>query len=176
MTNIKIRQGTITDIDCIAQLYDDINDHLAVTTNYPGWRKGLYPIRENAEDGIKDSSLYVATKDAEIVGSFILRHEPEPAYLDAKWQAELDYESVLVIYTFVVNPNYLGQRVGQEMLRFAALYGKCTKMKALRLDVYEKNTPAIRLYEKCGFKYIDTVSLGLEEYGLEWFKLYEQLL
>ncbi|XAM46318.1 hypothetical protein TPDSL_28260 [Terrisporobacter petrolearius] len=49
-------------------------------------------------------------------------------------------------------------------------------IKELRLDVYEKNLPAIKLYEKFGFKYIDTVDLGLENYGLKWFRLYEKLL
>lgn len=43
-------------------------------------------------------------------------------------------------------------------------------------DVYEGNIPAINLYEKCGFKYIDTVDLGLGNYGLNWFRLYEKLL
>ena len=49
-------------------------------------------------------------------------------------------------------------------------------VKSIRLDVYERNIPAIRLYEKCGFKYIDTVDLGLRDYGLNWFKLYEKLI
>jgi RimJ/RimL family protein N-acetyltransferase len=44
------------------------------------------------------------------------------------------------------------------------------------LDVYEGNIPAISLYEKYGFKYIDTVDLGLGNYGLDWFRLYEKLL
>ncbi len=48
--------------------------------------------------------------------------------------------------------------------------------KSIRLDVYEGNMPAIRLYEKCGFKYIDTVDLGLGNYGLNWFRLYEKSL
>ena len=34
-----------------------------------------------------------------------------------------------------------------------------------KLDVYEKNEPAIRLYQKCGFQYIDTVDLGYGKYG-----------
>lgn len=62
------------------------------------------------------------------------------------------------------------------MLGFADEYAKDNKIKAIRLDVYEKNTPAISLYEKCQYKYVDTVSLGLEEYGLNWFKLYEKLI
>ena len=49
-------------------------------------------------------------------------------------------------------------------------------MKAIRLDVYEQNTPAIRLYEKNGFQYITTVDLGLGDYGLHKFHLYEKIL
>jgi ribosomal protein S18 acetylase RimI-like enzyme len=61
-------------------------------------------------------------------------------------------------------------------LDFAAEYGIKSHVRAIRLDVYEGNIPAIRLYEKCGFKYIDTVDLGLGSYGLDWFKLYEKVL
>ena len=43
-------------------------------------------------------------------------------------------------------------------------------------DVDEKNAPAIRLYEKFGFCYIDTVDLGYSDYGLEKFKLYQRIL
>lgn len=45
--------------------------------------------------------------------------------------------------------------------------------KLIRLDVYEGNIHLINLYEKYGFKYIDTVDLGLGNYGLKWFRLYE---
>lgn len=43
-------------------------------------------------------------------------------------------------------------------------------------DVYENNVPAIKLCEKCGFEYIDTIDLGIGNYGLNHFKLYEKLL
>jgi GNAT superfamily N-acetyltransferase len=173
---IKIRLGAEKDIDSLTQLYDNMNDYLAVTTNYPGWKKGVYPVRENAVKGINEGCLFVATENEEIIGSMILRHEPEPAYLAATWQAALDYKNILVIYTFVVEPKKLKHGIGKRMLEFAAQYAKDTKIKALRLDVYERNIPAIRLYEKCGYQYIDTVSLGLEDYGLDWFRLYEKLL
>ena len=174
--DIKMRLGTEKDIDLLERLYDDLNDYLAATTNYPGWIKGVYPIRKDAVDGINEGCLFIATEDDEIVGSMILRHKPEAAYLSAKWQVALEYSDVLVIYTFVVNPEYLQHGVGKKMLEFATQYAIDMKMKALRLDVYEKNLPAISLYEKSGYQYIDTVSLGLEKHGLDWFRLYEKLL
>ncbi|UEL49831.1 GNAT family N-acetyltransferase [Terrisporobacter hibernicus] len=80
------------------------------------------------------------------------------------------------IYTFAIHPDYWCQGVGKELLKFAEKQANKMNIKVLRLDVYEKNLPAIKLYEKFGFKYIDTVDLGLENYGLKWFRLYEKLL
>lgn len=174
--SIQVRLGTQKDIDTLEQLYDDLNDYLEATTNYPGWKKGVYPIRKDAEAGVDEGCLFVATEDGEIVGAMILRHKPESAYLTVRWQAELDYNDVLVIYTFVVSPRWLHQGVGQRLLAFAEEYGRTLPIRALRLDVYDKNIPAIRLYERTGYRYIETVSLGLEAYGLNWFRLYEKLL
>ncbi|MGL5676800.1 MAG: GNAT family N-acetyltransferase [Cellulosilyticaceae bacterium] len=174
--NIEIRLGTEKDSDALEQMYDAINDYLECTTNYPGWRKGVYPTRQDAVEGINEGRLFVAIENKQIVGSMILRHKPEPAYEGAPWQVVLEESEVLVIYTFVVSPKCLQHGVGRKMLEFAEQYAVNKQVKALRLDVYEKNLPAIRLYEKIGYRYIDTVSLGLEEYGLDWFRLYEKIV
>ncbi|MBU5484341.1 GNAT family N-acetyltransferase [Clostridium sp. MSJ-11] len=174
--DIIIDLGKENDIDELEQLYNDLNDHLAQEVNYPGWRKGVYPVRQNAIDGVKDSNLYVSKHNGKIIGSVILSHEPEPAYYKAKWQIESDYSDVFVVYTFVVHPKFLNCGVGKALMDFSIEHSIKSQVKSIRLDVYEGNIPAIRLYEKCGFKYIDTVDLGLGNYGLNWFRLYEKLL
>lgn len=174
--NINFELGKEKDIDELEQFYNDLNDHLEKGTNYPGWKKGVYPVRQNAVDGIKNRNLYVAKHGGKIIGSIILSHEPEPAYHEAKWQYESDYSDVFIIYTFVVHPNFLKCGVGKALVDFSIEHCIKAQAKSIRLDVYEGNMPAIKLYEKCGFKYIATVDLGLEAYGLKWFKLYERLL
>lgn len=174
--DITIELGQVNDIDELEQLYNDTNDHLAKGVNYPGWKKGIYPVRQNAIDGIEHGNLYVAKQNDKIVGSLILSHEPESAYDKAKWEFESDYSNVFVIHTFVVHPDFMKCGVGKALINFAIEYGIQSQVKSIRLDVYEGNIPAIRLYEKCGFQYIDTVDLGLGNYGLDWFKLYERLL
>lgn len=171
-----IRLGEEKDIDEIEKLYNELNDYLEKNINYPVWKKGVYPIREDAIKGIKENSLYVVIIDDKIVGSVILSHEPEKAYLNAKWKRDLSYENIIVLYTFVGHPKYFGRGIGKALIEFAEKYGVETNVNSLRLDVYEKNTPAIHLYEKCGFNYIDKVDLGLGEYGLKWFALYEKLI
>lgn len=168
--------GKEKDIDELEKLYNDLNDYLEKGVNYPGWIKGIYPVRQNAIDGVKQGNLYVVKQDDKIIGSIILSHDPEPAYYKAKWGLDSDYSDIFVVHTFVVHPKFLKCGVGKALMDFSIEHGIKSQVKAIRLDVYEGNIPAISLYEKCGFKYIDTVDLGLGNYGLSWFKLYEKLL
>ena len=174
--SISIRKGIKSDADDLEILYDTINDHMEKGINYCGWKKGVYPTRNDAIRGIEEGNLYVAIKEDVIVGSMILRHKPEEAYLSVRWKKDLSYDKVLVVYTFTVHPRYFNQGIGFKLLKYAEELGIEEGTESLRLDVYTENVPAIHLYEKCGFEYIDTVSLGLEESGLDWFKLYEKLI
>lgn len=47
---------------------------------------------------------------------------------------------------------------------------------SIRLDVVKGNIPAERLYQKCGYQFVGTVSLGYEAYGLPWYNLYEKII
>lgn len=173
---ITFERGTIEHIDEIELLYNKLNDYLEMHINYPGWKKGIYPIRENAVEGISEGNLFIAKYLDKIVGSVILSHKPEAAYEKAAWLIDADYDDIIVIHTLVVHPDYIHCGVGKAIMDFAVEYSSGIQAKSIRLDVYEGNIPAIHLYEKCGFTYINTVDLGLGNYGLNWFKLYEKLL
>lgn len=173
---INIELGQVNDIDELEQLYNDLNDHLEKGINFPGWKKGVYPIRQDAIHGIEQGNLYVAKYNGKIVGSVILNHVPEAAYYEAKWEYKSDYSDVFVMRTFAVHPSFWKCGVGNRLIDFSIEHGIEAQVKSIRLDVYEGNIPAIRLYEKCGFKYTGTVDLGLGNYGLHWFKLYEKLI
>lgn len=174
--DISIECGSEEHIDQLEKLYDYLNDYLESGTNYPGWKKGVYPTREDAILGIENKELFVAKHKGEIVGSIILNHDYDDSYNNVKWGIDCKELEVFIVHTFLVHPKYQRCNIGEELLNFAYEYSVKLKAKSIRLDVYEKNIPAIRLYEKCGFKYIDKVDLGLGEYGLDWFNVYEKLL
>lgn len=174
--DIKIELGKENHIDELEKLYDKINDYLEENINYAGWKKGVYPIREDAKNGVHTKTLYVAKHEGKVVGSIILNNKPEEAYHEATWAFESDYTDVVVVHTFVVHPDYLKCGVGKKLMNYAQTHGVSLGAKAIRLDTYEKNLPAIKLYEKCGYKYIDKVDLGFREFGLEWYYLFEKLL
>lgn len=173
---MQIRKGLKSDIDGLAALYDELNDYLDRHINYPGWRKGIYPVREDAVQGIDEGSLFVADADGKAAGTFILRQQPEKGYELADWKNNLNYNEIFIIHTFAVHPQFFHLGIGKKMLAFILEYAARMNKKAVRLDVYEKNIPAIRLYEKLGFQYIDTVDLGYSIYGLDRFRLYQRLL
>jgi len=171
-----IELGSEKDIDELENLYNILNDYLAEGVNYPGWMKGIYPIRQDAVNGVKNGTLYVAKHNGKIIGSIILNHEPESAYYKVKWKIESDYCDIFVIHTFIIHPEYMKLGIGKALMDFAVEYSLQSNIKSIRLDVYENNIPAINLYEKCGFQYINTVDLGLGNYGLNSFKLYEKTI
>jgi ribosomal protein S18 acetylase RimI-like enzyme len=171
-----ITLGTMDDVDEMEQLYNDVNDDMEANENFPGWIKGVYPIRETAKDAIQSNTLFVYRIDNEIVGSLILNHNQEPAYKTVKWHVEAKENEVFVVHTLVVHPTYFRQGVSKKLLEFATYHANRSGVKYIRLDVSQNNTPAINVYEKHGYQYIDTVDLGLPYEHLKWFRLYELIV
>lgn len=171
---MEIVKGTKYDIEELESLYNDLNDYLASNINYPGWLKGIYPIREDAVSGIEQGNLYVIRDENCIAGSLILNHIPESGYSNADWGIDLDYKDIIIVHTLAVHPEYLKKGVGKKLLEFIIKYSGELNIKAIRLDVFEKNIPAISLYKKYGFQYITTMDFGYREHGD--FELYQKLL
>ena len=173
--SIVVRIATANNIDAIEHLYDDLNDFLETHENYPRWKKGVYPIREDAEEALAKEDLYVAMIDGNVAGTVVYSDEQEDAYRAVDWQIEFDLP-VITICKLAVHPKYFGCGVGKALLDYAVCVGEQRNAKAIRLDVYEENLPAIRLYEKCGFKDMGLVDLGLEElYGLKGYRVVEKV-
>lgn len=176
INKLHIESGSILDLDELEQLYNDLNDYLSATVNYPGWIKGIYPVRESAASGLADNALYVAKYNGQIVGSVVLNHAPEEAYASCSWKVCVDYDYIFVLRTFVVHPSFLKIGIGKALLDFSVNLARQNGIQAIRLDVFDKNTPAMALYEKVGFEYVGKVDLGLSHYGLDWFSVYEKVI
>ena len=173
---ILIRKAAECDLDSIARLYDELNDHLAAHINYPGWRKGSYPLRQDAEEGLAGGTLYVAEIEGKIAGAVMyLLAQCEP-YKTDDWQLPFDVP-VIALHILAVHPKYQGQGVGRALMNYAETLARETGALAVRLDTHEGNAPACRLYEACGYSMRGLVDLGLyEKYGLKWYKTYEKLI
>lgn len=173
---IQIRKAIPSDTDGIEKLYSDVCDHLEAHENFPGWKKGIYPAREDAENGIKYGSLFSVLENGEIIASFMLDRNADDGYSSAVWLTESDYARIYVLHTLAVRPDRLQRGIGTKILEYAESFAKKERCLSIRLDIVHGNTPAEKLYRKNGYEFIATVSLGREEYGLPWFDLYEKVL
>ena len=52
--SLTIRKGTPGDLDALEQLYGEVCDHLAANINYTGWKRDIYPVRQDAEAGLQE--------------------------------------------------------------------------------------------------------------------------
>lgn len=171
-----IEKGTVNDIDELENLYNDLNDYLESGINYSGWKRGVYPVRETATVAINENTLFVIKIDNKIAGSIILNNNQESVYNKVTWGIEAEGKDVLVPHTFVVSPKYMKNGIGKILMDFVRTYSIEQQVKTIRLDTSIHNIPAMSLYEKCGYKYVGTVDLGLNIPDLVWFKLYELVL
>ena len=173
---MTIEKAVPRDADEVGRLYDSLNDHLMATVNYPGWKKGLYPICEDAEAAIREGTLFVLREGGRIAGTVILSHREEKGYAQADWGLDIAPEQLIVVHTLVVHPQHLSRGVGRRLMEFAIAQAKAQRMRAVRLDVNQRNVPAIRLYERLGFAHIDTVDLGYGIEQAERYRLYQLVL
>ena len=102
---MQIRKAKEEDIAAVAALYDAVCDTLEAGENYPGWAKGDYPTRRDAEMGEAAGELFVTEEAGEILGTMMLREEQERNARSAPWQLPLEEQEQLTIYTFAVRPD-----------------------------------------------------------------------
>ena len=176
MDKIIIEPGTRGDLPEMESFFGTLFDYLESHINNTGWKRGSYPTAGDIESDIDGHTLFVARHGGMIIGSIVLDHIVEEGPGRVHWTVDADDHEVLSIHRLAVHPGYYQSGVASRLLAFTESFARAGKIKAIRLDVGEKNDAAIRLYEKNGYKYIDTVDLGPAEYDLDLFRLYEKVL
>ena len=98
--------------------------------------------------------VLVAESDSEIIGSGYARLEAAKPYLNHETYAYLGF-----MYT---DPNHRGKGVNSRIIEALKDWCRSKNIFELRLDVYNDNAPAIKAYEKVGFKkYLINMRMGL---------------
>ena len=83
---IRVRRAEAVDLDGIEELYGRAGDAEEGRLDGSRWKRGVYPLRQDAQEGLEAGALYIAELDGRIVGSVILRREQDSAYRKASWQ------------------------------------------------------------------------------------------
>lgn len=164
---MKLRLATEKDLSEISRLFSAITRKLD-SENICIWDE-VYPDCAFPDD-IKRKSLFVLEEDEKLISAFALC-------------SPLDDEGSIVwknptakgvyLFRFGVSPDCLNKGIGTYMLKEAERLAKERDGEYLRLLVVDYNIPAIKFYEKNGYKkaqgfYVkDQDGLILKEFGYE---------
>lgn len=171
--NIEFILATLDDLDYISQIYMDIHEEHANGINYPKWPYNIYPIDEDAKEGIDKQELYVLKINSQIVGSVILNHNQDLGYEQAQWLVDAHENEVMVIHTLAISPKLKGRGYAGIMIKKIkelAIHQGCT---AIRLDMTNGNLPARYLYQKHGFYFTGIADLKRQSAGIDYCEMYE---
>ena len=168
------RKAEKEDFDKIKSLYWTLIDQEQDDPSFPHWKKGIHPSDEMIQDCIGTGQLYVLADGDEIAACVIANDEKVDGYADVPWQ--VDSDEVMVLHVLAVHPDHRGKGLARRLVENVIEQERKTGKKALRLDVIENNTTAEKLYQKLGFRYIQTKTLYYDVVGEMTFKLYERVL
>ena len=167
------RQAVQEDMDGVLALYDQVIERFQAQTGTMAWRKGVYPTRANFQQAIQAGALYLGELEGALAAGMIITQGTDKTYGTPPWRVDAADEETAVIHTLGVSPNAGKRGVGLQMVEGAVALAREKGWKALRLDVLEGNDPAVRLYERAGFVYIETKQIWYESTGTANFLLYE---
>ena len=158
----------------IRSLYWNLIDQEQNDPSFPHWKKGIHPSDEMIQNSIDREELYVLADGGDIAACVIANAEKVDGYSDAPWQ--IDSDELTVLHVLAVHPNRRGKGLARRLVENVIEQERKVGKKALRLDVIENNTSAEKLYQKLGFRYIQTKTLYYDVVGEMTFKLYELVL
>ena len=168
------RKAEKEDFYKIRSLYWTLIDQEQDEPSFPHWKKGIHPSDGMIQDSINTGQLYVLSDGDEIAACVIANDEKVDGYADAPWQ--VDSDEVMVLHVLAVHPDHRGKGLARRLVENVIEQGRKARKKVLRLDVIENNTTAEKLYQKLGFRYIQTKRLYYDVVGEMTFKLYERVL
>lgn len=103
-----------------------------------------------------DAEVAVAELGGQLIGSGYAKKKRSRTYVDPEYHAFIGF--------LYVHPEYRGQGVNQRVLDHLFAWARARDLPEIHLTVYPDNAPAIRAYEKVGFRpYISEMRLNLTE-------------
>ena len=171
-----IRPATAADLPATAAIYEAIFDHEAKTTVYTNWQRGTYPSEASARQALEDGYLYIGEEEGAAWGVVTLNGLQLPEYDLIPWAIPAEREQVGVIHTLCIHPDRSGQGLARKMAAFSEDLFRSQGKTVIRLDTWEHNLPANRLYPSIGYRFAGAAEFLFQGYTRETLNCYEKAL
>lgn len=171
-----IRSATPADLDQAADIYEEILDRDEAGPVYTNWQRGKYPTRETARQALEAGSLYVGEEAGRLWGVVTLNSLQLPEYDAIPWAIPAEGEQVGVIHTLCIRPSAAGRGLARELVAFCEAESRRLGRTAMRLDTWEGNLPANRLYQSLGYRLAGATEFFFQGFIHEVLNCYEKAL
>lgn len=118
-------------------------------------------LKQDSEEMEKDRKVkLIADVNGEAIGNLEIHFCPDSPF-----------SHIAEMTTVVVNPRFQRKGIGLRMIETAFQIAKVRSIEIVKIDVESKNTPAINLYNKVGFK-----EYGRFEHGIKRHSEYDDII
>lgn len=142
-----ITKPTIENLDEITQLARivarDIHLH-----GIDQWSE-TYPAYQNFAKDLAEDGLFVVIENQRIIASISVLNENDPFYTELTWKTS----GALVIHRLMVHPDYMRQKIGTELFRFAIEKARAEGYPSVKVDTHPDNIRMQNLILSMGFVY-----------------------
>ena len=173
---MTIRPANVADLDGITAIYDAILDREEAGPVYTNWQRGKYPTTDTARQALEAGTLYVGQEDGFLWGVVNLNGIQLPEYDAIPWTIPAEREQVAVIHTLCIHPAASGQGRAKQMVTFCEEEARRQGKTVMRLDTWEGNLPANRMYPALDYRYAGAAEFFFQGFIREILNCYEKAL
>ena len=173
---MTIRPATAADLNGITAIYDAILDREEAGPVYTNWPRGKYPTTDTARQAREAGTLYVGQEDGFLWGVVNLNGIQLPEYDAIPWTIPAEREQVAVIHTLCIHPAASGQGRAKQMVTFCEEEARRQGKTVMRLDTWEGNLPANRMYPALDYRYAGAAEFFFQGFIREILNCYEKAL
>ena len=173
---MTIRPATAADLNGITAIYDAILDREEAGPVYTNWQRGKYPTTDTARQALEAGTLYVGQEDGFLWGVVNLNGIQLPEYDAIPWTIPAEREQVSVIHTLCIHPAASGQGRAKQMVAFCEEESRRQGKTVMRLDTWEGNLPANRMYPALDYRYAGAAEFFFQGFIREILNCYEKAL
>ena len=172
-----IRKAVPADLPGAEAIYNailDIEEHGGPV--YTNWQRGKYPTMDTARAALEAGTLYVGEDEGGLWGVVNLNGQQLPEYGQIPWSLPASEAQVAVIHTLCIHPQRAGQGLARRMVAFCEGEARRQGKTVMRLDTWEHNLPANRMYPALGYRYAGAAEFFFMGFVREILNCYEKAL
>ncbi len=158
----------------IIKFYDEVIEANNKSEINLRWQKDVHPSHHLLNTSVDNGELFLWKED-EILAACVMNKSKNEDYSKVSFEVK-DDENVGIIHVLGVSPGHFREGIAGKFLEGLFLFAKEKGIKAIKLDVFKINTPAIALYEKAGFINRGEVRMFVPRIGFEDFYLFEKVI